>query len=584
MLDIIIRGGVIHDGTGAEGRSGDVAIADGKIVAVGGTISERAREVIDADGAIVTPAWVDVHTHYDGQATWDEEMEPSAGQGVGTVVMGNCGVGFAPVLPGGADELIDLMEGVEDIPGTALHEAIPWGAWQTYPEYLDYLATRRYAIDVSSMITHGAVRNYVMGGAERANLPPTAEEIERMAAIVEEAMRAGAAGFSTGRVLGHRSIHGQSVPGTFAQEAELAAIAAAMGRAGSGVLQVIPGSSLDFDDGEQPLTDEIDWICRLSRMSGRKATFSMAQKTKDPELWKQVVRMTQEANTQGAQVYPQVGSRPAGFVFSLATYHSFMARPSYLALQHLPLAERAAAMRDPEIKARILTEKDVTPEFPGKMESLIPTLPLDMGQTFPLTVDSDYEPDRSESFAAMMAREGGTQDGLGYLYDYLTAGQGDQFAIAFFANYARFNLDHIREMQLEENCVVGLSDAGAHVSAIMDAVGPTYQLAYWGRDRHRGAKLPLPYLVELNSRRNARLFGFDDRGVLAPGMRADINVIDFPNLRLGEMEVRHDLPSGGARLMQPASGYLATLIKGDITRRHDRDTGARPGRLVRSGR
>lgn len=580
MLDIVIRGGTIIDGTGAEGYTGDVGIANGRIAEVGGTIAAPARETIDADGALVTPAWIDIHTHYDGQATWDEAIEPSAGHGVGTIVMGNCGVGFAPVLPGGEQELIDLMEGVEDIPGTALYDAIPWGTWESYPQYLDFLSTRQFAIEVSSMITHGAVRNYVMGGLERANTAPSLDEIGQMAAIVEEALHAGAVGFSTGRVTGHRSIHGQSVPGTFAEEAELMAIASAMQRAGSGVLQAIPAGSFNWAPDEPPITQEADLLCRLSAISGRKTTFSLIQKMDDADEWKDVLAVVKAGNARGAQVFPQVGSRPSGFVFSLDTYHSFMARPSYLALKHLPLAERAAGMRRPEVKARILAERDVAPEFPGKMESLIPVLPLEMDHTFPLTALSNYEPDREESFGAMARR--GDQDGYGCLYDYLAGGSGDRFAIAFFANYAGFNLDPIREMQLDECTVIGLSDAGAHVGAILDAVSPTYQLTFWARDRRRGKRLPLAHVVERQTRRNAELFGFADRGVLAPGLRADINVIDFEKLALGEMEVRRDLPSGGARLMQPAQGYVANLIKGTVTRRMDQDTGARPGRLVRN--
>jgi N-acyl-D-aspartate/D-glutamate deacylase len=580
MLDTIIRGGTIYDGTGAEARTGDVGIADGKIVSVGPSLHESARETIDADGAIVTPAWVEVHTHYDGQVTWDEAMEPSAGHGVGTVVMGNCGVGFAPVLPKGEMGLIDLMEGVEDIPGTALHAGMPWGAWETYPEYLDYLGKRKYALDISSMITHGALRSYVMGGPERANAPPTTEEIERMGTLVEEALRAGAVGFSTSRVSGHRSIHGDSVPGTWAEDSELWAIAAAMGRAGHGVFQAIPGGTMGFGEGEPEFSDDIALLCRLSAMSGRRATYSIIQKLNDPDEWSSIIAQTKRANAGGAQVFPQVGCRPAGFVFSLSTYHPFTAKPTYLALKHLPLAQRAAEMRKPEVKAQILADKNVVAEFPGKMENLIPVLPLNMTQTFPINADSDYEPTREESFGAMVERDG-RQDGYAYLYDYLTEGDGENFATAFFANYARFNSDHIREMQLDDSTVVGLSDAGAHVGAILDAVTPTYQLTYWGRDRKRGPTLPLAHIIERQTSRNAALFGFKDRGTLAPGMRADVNVIDFKNLRLGAMEIRKDLPAGGSRLMQDAQGYLATIINGEVTRRMDKDTGARPGRLIR---
>ncbi len=582
MLDSIIRGGLIYDGTGAEGYTGDVGIAGGRIVTVGKASRGSAREVIDADGALVTPAWIELHTHYDGQATWDEAMEPSAGHGVGTVIMGNCGVGFAPVHPDGEQDLIDLMEGVEDIPGAALHEGMPWGAWETFPQYLDYLGSRQYALDVSAMVTHGPLRNYVMGGLKRANEPASSDEIARMARIVEQALRAGASGFSTGRVTGHKSIHGSSVPGTYAPEVELQAIAMAMKRAGHGVLQAIPAGSFNWAKEEPDIREETDLIARLSALSGRPATFSLVQKMDDADEWRDVLALTKKANARGARVFPQVGSRPAGFIFSLGTYHPFTAKPSYLALKHSPLAQRAAEMRKPEVKSRILGEENVTPEFPGRMESLIPVLPLEMLHTFPLLASSDYEPREEESFGAAAQRDP-RQSGYAYLYDFLTAGVGTGFATAFFGNYANFNLEHIREMQLDGDCVVGLSDAGAHVGAILDAVTPTYQLIHWGRDRRRGATLPLAHIIQRQTRRNADLYGFRDRGTIAPGMRADLNVIDFQSLHLGEMEIRKDLPAGGLRLMQSAHGYLATVVNGQVTRRMDKDTGARPGRLARSG-
>jgi N-acyl-D-aspartate/D-glutamate deacylase len=578
MHDIVIRGGTIFDGSGAEGRVGDVAIADGRIVAVGGSITGPARRVIDADGAIVTPAWVDIHTHYDGQVTWDSEMNPSASHGVGTIVMGNCGVGFAPVPKGGHRELIELMEGVEDIPGTALYEGMPWGAWETYPEYLDYLATRSWALDVSSMIAHGPVRNYVMGPA-RANDQATGAEIERMAGIVEEALRAGAVGFSTSRIMGHRSIHGDQVPGTFAEEVELAAIARAMGRAGAGVLQAIPSGTLGKGVEHSSLESEVELICRLSQGSGRPATFTLFETMEDPALWRTAIGLVKAGNRRGARVHPQVGSRPTGLVFSLGSYHPFMAKPSYLALKALPLAERAKAMRDPATKAAIMSETSAAPQYPGTMEALIVMAPLPMHQTFPLTGGSSYEPTADESFAAVAGAAG---DPWSAFYDHLVRGEGADFAITFFTGYANYSLDAVREMQLDEATVTGLSDGGAHVGLIFDAVNPTYQLAYWARDRQRGATLPLAHVIHRQTRRNAELFGFTDRGLIAPGMRADVNVIDFDNLKLGEIELRRDLPAGGTRLLQSASGYLATLVAGELTRSHDADTGARPGRLLRS--
>ena len=579
MHDLIIRGGLIHDGSGREAVTGDVAVNDGLIVAVGGRIAEPARQVIDADGAIVTPAWVDIHTHYDGQVTWDEAMDPSASHGVGTIVMGNCGVGFAPVRPGGQRALIELMEGVEDIPGTALYEGMPWGAWETYPEYLDHLAGRKYALNVASMIAHGAVRTYVMG-PERGNADATPAEVGRIAAIVEEALRAGAAGFSTSRIMGHRSIHGEQVPGTFAPEAELMAIAGAFRRVGAGVMQLIPSGTLGTMGEHTALETEVEMICRLSAAAARPATFTLFETMADPAQGHRVLAMVKEGNRDGARVYPQVGSRPTGFVFSLGSYHPFMAKPSYLALAHLPPAERAKALRDPAVKARIFAETNVVPEHPGSMEALIPSVPFPMQWTFPLETNSSYEPLPEESFEAR-ATAAGLGDGYSALYDHLVGGEGRDFAIAFFTGYATYSLDGLREMQLDETTVVGLSDGGAHVGAIFDAVNPTYQLAYWARDRKRGATLPLAHVINRQTRRNAELFGFTDRGLIAPGLRADLNVIDFAGLALGEMRFQHDLPAGGARLMQPAHGYLATLVGGTLTRRFDEDTGARPGRLLR---
>jgi N-acyl-D-amino-acid deacylase len=588
MYDYIIRGGTIIDGSGAEGRSGDVAVKDGRIAAVGGRISGNARETIDASGAIVTPAWVDIHTHYDGQVTWDSTMDPSASHGVGTIVMGNCGVGFAPVAPGGERQLIDLMEGVEDIPGTALHEGMPWGAWQTYPEYLDFLAGREYSLDVASLVAHGAVRNFVMGERGRSNQAATEGDLDAMGAIVEEALRAGAVGFSTSRILGHRSIQGEPVPGTFANDAEVMIIAQALRRAGSGLFQIIPASTLGEGQPEAlehaSLEAEVDLITRVSRSSGRPATFTLFQVDAWSGKWREVIDRVRAANADGAQVYPQVGSRPTGLVMSLRTYHPFMRKPTYLKLRDLPHAERLAELRKADVKAAILAETSVPHEFPGTMENGIAHLEPNWAQTFALDGASTYEPTREESFAALAARDGCAEP-RAWFYDYLTGGLfddgGERFAIMFFTNYSDYSLDAVRAMQLDDATVTGLSDAGAHVSLIFDAVNPTYQLTYWTRDRRRGPTLPLPHVVHRATRRNAELFGFHDRGQIAEGLRADLNVIDYAGLKLGALELRRDLPAGGTRLMQGAQGYLATLINGVVTRRCDEDTGARPGRLVR---
>ena len=583
MYDYLIRGGTLFDGSGAPGRPGDVAVRDGMIVAVGDSIGGAAREVIDAAGAIVTPAWVDIHTHYDGQVTWDSEMNPSASHGVGTIVMGNCGVGFAPAPPNGYADLIELMEGVEDIPGTALYEGMPWGAWETYPEYLDVLAGREYALNVSSMIAHGAVRNYVMGARGRANELATEDDIARMAAIVEAALVAGAVGFSTSRIMGHRSIHGDQVPGSFADEAELMGMARALKRAGRGVFQIIPAGTLGEGNPESPehssLESEVELICRLSIASGRPATFTLFENA-DRDQWRRVIALVKAGNARGARVFPQVGSRPTGLVFTLTAYHPFMAKPTFRALTALPHAAMLAELARPEVKARILAEDNAPTDFPGKMESVIVAAPLPMEQTFALTPGSTYEPLPEESFTALAAKAG-YDDVRSYLYDYLLTEDGRSFAIVFFTNYSGYSMDPVREMQMDSSTVTGLSDGGAHVGLIFDAVNPTYQLTYWARDRARGETLPLAHVINRQTRRNAELFGFTDRGLIAPGMRADINVIDFDHLRLEKLELRHDLPAGGARLMQGASGYRMTMINGEITRRDDCDTGVRSGRLLR---
>jgi N-acyl-D-amino-acid deacylase len=343
---------------------------------------------------------------------------------------------------------------------------------------------------------------------------------------------------------------------------------------------LIPAGTLGTMGEHTPLEDEVEMISRLSAAAGRPATFTLFETFGDPAQAHRILAMVKAGNRTGAQVFPQVGSRPTGFVFSLGSYHPFMAKPAYLALASLPLADRAKALRDPAVKAKIMAETNVAPEHPGSMEALIPNVPFPMHQTFPLDTGSSYEPLAEESFEAR-AQAAGLPDGRSALYDHLVGGEGRDFAIAFFTGYASYTLDGLRELQLDDTTVVGLSDGGAHVGAIFDAVNPTYQLAYWARDRKRGATLPLAHVINRQTRRNAELFGFTDRGLIAPGMRADINVIDFANLGMGDMRFQHDLPAGGARLMQPAHGYLATLIDGVLTRRFDQDTGARPGRLLR---
>ncbi len=583
MLDIKIVNARIVDGTGAPTYTGAIGIRDGAIAAVG-DVAEDARETIDARGALATPGWIDVHTHYDGQVTWDDVIDPSASHGVTTVVMGNCGVGFAPVRPGGEQELIELMEGVEDIPGTALHEGMPWGAWESFPDYLEFLSGREFALDVGAQLAHGALRNYVMGQRGRDNEDPTQADLDEMATLVEEAMRAGAVGFSTSRTIGHRSIGGDPVPGTFAETDELVALAEAMERAGSGVFELIPAGTVGFLEslgGEhKTLEEEFEMIREIGRV-GRPVTFTTVQNADCPDTWRDYLKGSAEENAKGSNLRPQVSSRPIGFVTGLQTYHMFQRRPSYIAIADLPLAERVEAMRKPEVREAILAEQDVPlPEDQsGSMANITGLLGQVAAALFPVTMPADYEPDPASIFGARAAQEGRPVEEI--VYDYLLEDEGRSFAILMGANYQSFDHEVIREMLTDPHTVTGLSDAGAHVNLIFDGVAPTYQLIHWVRDRKRGEKLPIEWIVRKQTRSNAELYGFTDRGTLEVGKRADLNLIDLDNLQLGELEVHHDLPAGGSRILQKATGYVATFVNGVKTREHDRDTGARPGRLVK---
>jgi len=581
MLDLKITAATVVDGTGEAGRTEDLGVRDGRIVARG-RVDEPSRETLDADGAVVTPGWVDVHTHYDGQVTWDDRMDPSASHGVTTVVMGNCGVGFAPVHRGGENELIELMEGVEDIPGTALHEGMPWGAWESFPEYLDFLASREYALDVGAQLAHGSLRNYVMGRRGRDNEDPTAEDLKQMCAMVEEAMRAGAMGFSTSRTVGHRSIGGDPVPGTFAEREELLAIAGAMKRAGRGVFELIPASTvgkLETLGGEKySLEEEFELIRELGR-TGLPVTFTTVQIPDYPDTWRNYLSWSAEENARGSNLRPQVASRPIGFVTGLQTYHMFQRRETYLKLADLPLEQRVKEMRRPEIRAAILADADVPVEEEGAMANVHGLLAEVAPVLFPITMPIDYEPDPSQMLIHRSTAENKPIHEV--MYDFLLEDDGRSFAIVLGSNYMAFNHDVIREMLLDPHTVTGLSDAGAHVNLIFDAVAPTYQLTHWVRDRERGEKLPIEWVVKKQTGTNAALYGMTDRGTLEVGKRADLNVIDFDALSLGGLECHRDLPAGGSRLLQQARGYVATYVNGVRTRDHDRDTGARPGRLAR---
>ncbi len=518
MLDVVIKGGTIVDGTGAPSYGGDVGIRDGRIVEIG-SIAEPARESIDADGAIVTPGWVDIHTHYDGQVTWDDLLEPSASNGVTTLVMGNCGVGFAPVRPGDHDALIDLMEGVEDIPGSALSAGMPWGEWETFADYLDLLDRGRYSLDIAAQIPHGAVRFYVMGERGAANEDATERDLAAMSSIVEEALSAGAVGFSTSRTIGHKAKSGRPVPGTFAPEVELLAVAGAMGSAGHGVFEAIVAGTIGQlgrlgGERAKPI-EEVPLLEAVSRASGRPVTFTVAQLFEDPDHWRVVLDAVARINQNGAELRPQVIPRSVTIMTSLDSYHLFMGRPSYRKIAHLPLSERVAEMRRPEVRQAILSETNVT-EGPGDFSELVVelfgfTLPV----TFPLTEPINYEPPLDTSVYAQALAAG--VDPVGHMYDLLLADDGKAFYALFGSNFVGGSLDACREMLLDDNTVTGLGDAGAHVSLISDCSASTFHLTHWTRDRTQGERLPLELMVHKLSGANADLYGLGDRGTVKEG-------------------------------------------------------------------
>ncbi|MGI9329044.1 MAG: N-acyl-D-amino-acid deacylase family protein [Pseudomonadales bacterium] len=582
MYDYLIKNATIVDGTGAKPYSGDIAIADGQFAAVG-SVTGEAREIIDAQGAYATPGWVDVHTHYDGQVSWDDQLDPSFSHGVTSIVMGNCGVGFAPCPPGGERGLIELMEGVEDIPGTALYEGIEWGKWESFPEYIDYLEGREFTMDVGTQIPHSALRNYVMGERALRHEDATAEDLAAMGALVEEGLRAGALGFSTSRTIGHRSVLGEPIPGTFAERDELLAIGQAMKAAGSGVFQAIPAGAVGDIAGPEKTTieQEVALFAEVARTSGRSCTFTLVQNGDRPEEWRDCLDIVAKANDEGLTLRPQVPSRPIGLVTSLRSYHMFQRRKTYLELAKLPFEQMLAEMRKPEVKAAILNDTDVAPDQPGTMANIYGMLGMAAGLMYPIELPINYEPDPTQNMGALAAAAG--QDVADYTYDYLTSGDGESFAILLGGNYSNETFGVLAEMINNPHTTIGLSDAGAHVNLIFDAVGPTYQLTHWVRDRTNGPKLPIELIVHKQTLNNAELFGLNDRGSIEVGKRADMNLFDLAKLQLGQLKIHSDLPAGGNRILQPASGYLNTFVAGVMTRKNDTDTGARPGRVIRGG-
>ena len=575
--DVIIRGGTVVDGTGAAPRTADVAISDGMIAEVG-RVSGSARRTIDADGLTVTPGFVDIHTHFDGQATWDPHLTPSCWHGVTTAILGNCGIGFAPVRADRHDWLIELMEGVEDIPGSALAEGIKW-EWETFGEYLDALERMPRAVDIGTQIPHAAVRGYVMG--DRALEAPTGDDLEAMGRAVVDGLQAGALGLSFGRTAGHRSATGEYVPGTFSEEDELAALMAAMAQAGTGVLQVVPAGVGGEMGGDQrhSIDAEIEWITRLGTQYRIPMTFLAMVNEQDPHDWRRWFDDVHRANAAGANVRPQVASRAFGMLMGhQSRMNPFRHRPTYRALMELPFAERIARLRDPDMKARILAEPPDRSGGPSADQLNRHTF----ARLYPLGDRLDYEPDAQHSIAAIAQREG--RDPWEVTYDTLLGADGREFLLLPLLNYAGNNYDHLHDMMSDPVSIQGLGDGGAHCGIVCDASMTTYLLSHWVRDRTRGPRLALETAVHRLTGDPAAFYGLGDRGVLAPGLRADVNVIDLERLGLHYPELVTDLPANAGRLIQRSDGYVETMVLGETIVAAGELTDARPGGLVRGRR
>ncbi len=568
MHDVVIRNGTIIDGTGNPAFTGDLAIDGATIAAVGGKAGAGRRE-IDAAGLLVTPGWVDIHTHYDGQVTWDPYLTPSSWHGVTTLVMGNCGVGFAPVHPGQEQFLIELMEGVEDIPGPALAAGIPW-QWESFEEYLDALARMKRAIDVAAQIPHGAVRAYVMGERGAHNEESTPDDIARMAAIVRDALRAGAVGVTSSRTLLHRAKSGEHVPGTFASEAEMVALGMALGDAGHGVMELAT-------DMVGPDTN-LEWMARVSIQTGRPITILATSATPQPLDFERVLRLVRSWKRHGANIVPQVAARPACILMGLeTTIHPFSTHRAYRTLVgKLPLAQRVARMRDPEVKTRILNDSVGLKDPLGRHYLTL------FDSIFALGDPPNYEPAREMSVGARARREGRSAEDLAY--DLLLQRDGRELLYVPLGDYSAYNLERNRRLLIDPDTRLGVSDGGAHCGMVCDASVPTFMLTYWVRDRERGPRLGLEQVIRFQTAETAQLYGFTDRGTLAAGMKADVNVIDFDRLHLYAPEIVYDFPAGARRLIQKVDGYKYTFVSGKSIYEDGEPTGTLPGQLVRGGR
>ncbi len=569
MHDLVIRGGTIVDGNGGEPFVGDVAI-DGDLISRVGTVEDKGREEIDATGKVVAPGWVDVHTHYDGQATWDQEMAPSSWHGVTTVVMGNCGVGFAPAAPDKHDWLIGLMEGVEDIPGTALAEGMSWN-WESFPEYLDELEKLPRTVDVATHVPHGAIRAYVLGDREKPGAAPTDEDIQKMSEIVEEGLRAGALGFSTSRTILHRDVNGELVPGTTATKEELIGIGRAMGRVGYGVFEMASDMKKEWD--------EFGWMGDLSRETGLPVTFAALQSIAKEMTLDEQIAATAEENAKGANIVAQIALRGNGIIMAWqGTVHPFLFKPAWAEIAELPWEEKLARLKDPEFRKRMVEEESDFSEANPDLVPLLMVVANGWGVQFEMMDGFNYEPTAEESIDARARANG--MSGPEYAYELLMRNEGTGFIYFPILNYADGNLDFLLPLQQRDDTVNSLSDGGAHCGTICDAASPTFMLEHWVKNRERGT-IPLELAIKRQCRDTARLYGLDDRGVLAPGYLADVNVIDMDAIKLERPWLAFDLPAGGKRLLQKAQGYDYTIKSGRVTFRDGEVTGAYPGGLIR---
>ncbi len=566
MHDLIIKGGTLVDGTGGQAFTADVAVKNGRVVEVG-KITGHAKRTMDADGLMVTPGWVDIHTHYDGQVSWDPYLSPSSWHGVTTAVMGNCGVGFAPAHVHQREWMMELMEGVEDIPGAVLSEGLKW-EWESFPEYMDAISRTPRIMDIGAQIPHGALRVFVMGERGANREAATLDDMKSMAALAKEAIAAGALGFTSSRTIVHRTKRGAAVPSLGVDAQELITIASAIGETGKGVLQLIS----DWDD----LDAEFNLIRDVTKASGRPLSYTLLQHDFLPQRWREVLKRTDAARSQGLDIKAQVACRGIGMIHGLeCSMQPFFLAPSYQKIAHLPVPERVRELLNPQLRDRILMEAATVPD-----NVRLATITQHFHKYFPISDHANYEPLPEDSVAGIAASKG--LSAAAVAYDMMLQDEGRQKFYFPLYNYTENNLDVVREMMMHPAALLGLGDAGAHCGYICDASYPTYLIKHWARERTRGPKIPIEFLVHAQTQRNARALGMFDRGALVPGMKADINVIDFDELDLSAPQVVNDLPAGGRRLVQKATGYVATMVNGQVVMEEGVSTGALPGQLVRS--